>query len=167
MFQYGEDFYMVDCVCDDTTDYGIQYEKLTNLILRNNMQQVEFESNSGGDRVSYEVANRLAQFGARCNITDKPTETNKETRIIVNADWVKKHVLFKDSSLYTSKSDYGIFMDWLFRFSTVGKNLHDDIPDALANFALYVTRGEKVAKVGAAKNPFRSSANNYYGGVYY
>ena len=167
MFQYGEDFYMVDCVCDDTADYGIQYEKLTNLILRNNMQQVEFESNSGGDRVSYEVANRLAQFGARCNITDKPTETNKETRIIVNADWVKKHVLFKDSSLYTSKSDYGIFMDWLFRFSTVGKNLHDDIPDALANFALYVTRGEKVAKVGAAKNPFRSSANNYYGGVYY
>ena len=152
MFQYGEDFYMVDCVCDDTTDYGIQYEKLTNLILRNNMQQVEFESNSGGDRVSYEVANRLAQFGARCNITDKPTETNKETRIIVNADWVKKHVLFRDKELYKPKDEYGVMMSWLLSYSVVGKNHHDDVPDGLASFALYVTNGP--VKVEIKKRSF-------------
>ena len=138
MYQYDNDYYLVDCICDDNADYGIQYGRLTSLILEHNMQQCEFESNNGGDRVSYEVSKRVAAAGGRCNITEKATETNKETRIIVNADWVKKHVLFKDKSLYKSKSDYGIMMEWLLRYSLVGKNPHDDVPDGLANFALYV-----------------------------
>lgn len=138
MYQYDNDYYLVDCICDDNADYGIQYGRLTSLILEHNMQQCEFESNNGGDRVSYEVSKRVAAAGGRCNITEKATETNKETRIIVNADWVKKHVLFKDKSLYKAKSDYGIMMEWLLRYSLVGKNPHDDVPDGLANFALYV-----------------------------
>ena len=138
MYKYDDDYYLVDCICDDNADYGIQYGRLTSLILEHNMQQCEFESNNGGDRVSYEVSKRVAAAGGRCNITEKATETNKETRIIVNADWVKKHVLFKDKSLYKAKSDYGIMMEWLLRYSLVGKNPHDDVPDGLANFALYV-----------------------------
>jgi len=96
--QYDEDYYCVDCICDDNTDFGVQYERLSNLIVDTNMQQCEFESNNGGDRVHYDVSQKVAQKGGRCNITSKFTETNKETRIIVNADWVKKHVLFKDKS---------------------------------------------------------------------
>ena len=138
MYKYDDDYYLVDCICDDNADYGIQYGRLTSLILEHNMQQCEFESNNGGDRVSYEVSKRVAAAGGRCNITEKATETNKETRIIVNADWVKKHILFKDKSLYKAKSDYGIMMEWLLRYSLVGKNPHDDVPDGLANFALYV-----------------------------
>lgn len=138
MYKYDDDYYLVDCVCDDSADYGIQYGRLTNLIIEHNMQQCEFESNNGGDRVSYEVSKRVEALGGRCNITEKATETNKETRIIVNADWVKKHILFKDKSLYKAKSDYGIMMEWLLRYSLVGKNTHDDVPDGLANFALYV-----------------------------
>jgi predicted phage terminase large subunit-like protein len=138
MYKYDDDYYLVDCVCDDSADYGIQYGRLTNIIIEHNMQQCEFESNNGGDRVSYEVNKRVEALGGRCNITEKATETNKETRIIVNADWVKKHILFKDKSLYKAKSDYGIMMEWLLRYSLVGKNTHDDVPDGLANFALYV-----------------------------
>lgn len=140
MYQYDNDFYLLDCICDDNTDYGVQYERLSNIIVEHNMQQCEFESNSGGDRVSYEVNKRVEEKGGRCNITDKPTETNKETRIIVNADWVKKHVLFKDRENYKPKDDYGIMMSWLMTYSVVGKNDHDDVPDGLANFALFVTR---------------------------
>lgn len=138
MYKYDDDYYLVDCICDDSADYGIQYGRLTNIIIEHNMQQCEFESNNGGDRVSYEVSKRVEALGGRCNITEKATETNKETRIIVNADWVKKHILFKDKSLYKAKSDYGIMMEWLLRYSLVGKNTHDDVPDGLANFALYV-----------------------------
>lgn len=143
MYQYDNDFYLLDCICDDNTDYGVQYERLSNIIVEHNMQQCEFESNSGGDRVSYEVNKRVEEKGGRCNITDKPTETNKETRIIVNADWVKKHVLFKDRENYKPKDDYGIMMSWLLTYSVVGKNDHDDVPDGLANFALFVTQPEK------------------------
>ena len=143
MYQYDHDFYLLDFICYDNTDYGVQYERLSNIIVEHNMQQCEFESNSGGDRVSYEVNKRVEEKGGRCNITDKPTETNKETRIIVNADWVKKHVLFKDRENYKPKDDYGIMMSWLLTYSVVGKNDHDDVPDGLANFALFVTQPEK------------------------
>ena len=139
-YQYGGDFYMIDTICTDSSDYGVQYGRMANLIVDNNMQQVEFESNSGGDRVAFEVEKLVKEKGGRCNITTKPTETNKETRIIVNADWVKKHCLFKDKSMYGSKTDYGRFMDWLLCYSLTGKNAHDDVPDALANFALFVTK---------------------------
>lgn len=155
MYQYDDDFYLVDCICDDNTDYGIQYGRLSNIIIEHKMQQCEFESNSGGDRVSYEVAQRVEKMGGRCNITDKPTETNKETRIIVNADWVKKHVLFKTAENYKPKDDYGIMMTWLMTYSVVGKNDHDDVPDGLANFCLFVTDKNLVAKAEAVHNPFR------------
>lgn len=157
-YQYGEDYYLVDCICTDSSDYGVQYDRMSNLILGHNMQQVEFESNAGGDRVAFEVQNRVKEHKGRCNITTKPTETNKETRIIVNADWVKKHVIFKDKSLYSPKEDYGIMMTWLLSYSVAGKNVHDDVPDGMANFALFATRGSNVATVEAIKNPFRTKS---------
>ena len=162
MLQYGTDYYLTDCICDDNTDYGVQYERLSDLIVNTNMQQCEFESNSGGDRVSYEVNKLVEEKGGRCNITDKPTETNKETRIIVNADWVKKHVLFRKKENYSPKEDYGIMMSWLVTYSVVGKNVHDDVPDGLANFALYVTKGPVGATAQAIANPFRSGGYRGY-----
>lgn len=146
LYQYGEDYYLVDAICNDSSDYGVQYENLAGKILEHNMQQAEFESNNGGDRVAFEVEKRVKERGGRCNITTKPTETNKETRIIVNADWVKKNVIFKDESMYTAKSDYGVFMRWLLSYSVTGKNAHDDVPDCMSLVALYITRqlGAKV-----------------------
>lgn len=139
-YQYGTDFYIVACICDDNSEYGVQYERLSNIIVEHKMQQCEFESNNGGDRVSFEVNKRVEEKGGRCNITDKPTETNKETRIIVNADWVKKHCLFRVKENYSPKDDYGKMMSWLLSYSLVGKNVHDDVPDGMANFALFVNR---------------------------
>lgn len=141
VYVYGDTHYCVDCICTDSSDYGVQYGRMANLILENNVQQCEFESNNGGDRVAFEVDDLIKKGGGRCNITTKPTSTNKETRIIVNADWVKKHVLFRDKSLYTPKSDYGVMMSWLLSYTSSGKNIHDDVPDAWANYALYVTNG--------------------------
>lgn len=142
-YVYGRDHYCVDAICDDSTDYGLQYENLANMICKHNVQQDEFESNNGGDRVAFEVEKIVHERGCRCNILTKPTETNKETRIIVNADWVKKNVVFKDPSLYTKKEDYGVMMQWLFSYSVAGKknsNPHDDVPDCFANYALFVER---------------------------
>lgn len=152
MFIYGQDHYLVDAICSDSSDYGVQYENLAGKILEYDMQQVEFESNNGGDRVAFEVEKRVKERGGRCNITSKPTETNKETRIIVNADWVKKNVIFKDDSLYTPKSDYGVMMKWLLSYSVTGKNVHDDVPDCMANYALFITR--KLAAIATVTSRF-------------
>lgn len=145
-YQYDDDFYMVDCICDDSSDFGMQHERLSNLIVDHNMQQCEFESNAGGDRLAHEVSQIVDKKGGRCNITTKATETNKETRIIVNSDWIKRHCLFKMKDDYTAKSDYGRFMGQMLSYSVAGKNKNDDVPDCLANFALFVSRKNRVRK---------------------
>lgn len=141
MLQYGNDFYLTDCICDDNSNYGIQYERTSDLIVNTGMQQCQFESNNGGDRVALEVSKLVEQKGGHCNITTKYTESNKETKIIVNADWIKKHVLFRDRENYKPKEDYGRMMGFLLSYSVRGKNPHDDVPDGLASFALFVTTG--------------------------
>lgn len=154
MYQYGDDYYMVDTICDDSSDFNLQYSRIANLIFMHNVQQCEFESNAGGDRIAWEVKQRLDAVGCRCNVTTKPTETNKETRIIVNSDWIKKHVLFKDKSLYSPKDDYGRFMGMLVTYSVSGKNKHDDVPDCLANFALFITRKLNYRPTVIIQSPF-------------
>lgn len=138
LLKYGNDYYLTACICDDNADYGVQYERTSDLIVDSKMQQCQFESNNGGDRVALEVSKLVDQKGGVCNITSKYTESNKETKIIVNADWVKKHVLFKARTEYQPKSDYGKMMGFLLSYSVRGKNPHDDVPDGLASFALFV-----------------------------
>lgn len=152
-YQYGTDFYLVDCICDNTTDFNRQYSRLTDMILKHNIQQCEFESNAGGDRIAFEVNTRVQAVGGRCNITSKATETNKETRIIVNSDWVKQHCLFKIKELYTRRDDYGAMMSFLLSYSIAGKNLNDDVPDGLANFSLYIAGKERIKPTQIFRSP--------------
>jgi predicted phage terminase large subunit-like protein len=137
LYQYGDDYYMVDCICSNESDYEIQYVRSVDLIVRNKVEACHFESNNGGDRVSFEVDKRLKAKGYYCNITQEYTTANKETKIIVYAPWVKQHVYFKDKSQYTVKSDYGVFMSQLLSYSVASSNRgqHDDCCDVMASFA--------------------------------
>ena len=153
--KYGEDYYCVDCVCDNTADYEMQYENAANVLTNNKVKECEFERNAGGDRVAMEVNKRVEKKGWICNITDTPTETNKEARIFQCSNWILQHVIFKDQSLYKPNEPYGVMMSLLKRYSVSGKKQLDDVPDVFSNFALRVTNGNNVAKVEAAVNPFR------------
>ncbi len=153
--KYGEDYYCVDCVCDNTADYEMQYENSANVLVNNQTQECEFERNAGGDRVAMEVNKRVESKGWICNITDTPTETNKEARIFQCSNWILQHVIFKDPSLYKPNEPYGVMMSLLKQYSVSGKKQLDDVPDVFSNFALRITQGNKVAKVEAAVNPFR------------
>ena len=153
--KYGEDYYCVDCVCDNTADYEAQYRNAAGVLVNNKVQECEFERNAGGDRVAMEVNKRVESVGWICNITDTPTETNKEARIFQCSNWILQHIIFKDSSLYKPNEPYGVMMSLLKQYSVSGKKQLDDVPDVFSNFALRMTKGNKVAKVEAAVNPFR------------
>ena len=153
--KYGENYYCVDCVCDNTADYEAQYRNAAGVLVNNNVQECEFERNAGGDRVAMEVNKRVESVGWICNITDTPTETNKEARIFQCSNWILQHVIFKDPSLYKPNEPYGVMMSLLKQYSVSGKKQLDDVPDVFSNFALRMTKGNKVAKVEAAINPFR------------
>ena len=152
--KYGEDYYCVDCVCDNTADYEMQYENAANVLVNNKVQECEFERNAGGDRVAMEVNKRVESKGWICNITDTPTETNKEARIFQCSNWILQHVIFKDPSRYKPNEPYGVMMSLLKRYSVSGKKQLDDVPDVFSNFALRITNGNRVAKVEAIQNPF-------------
>ena len=162
MQQYGEYYYCVDCVCDNTADYEIQYENAANVIVNNKVQECEFERNAGGDRVALEVNKRVEQKGWICNITDVPTETNKEARIFQCSNWILQHIIFKDPSLYSPKEPYGIMMSLLKRYSVSGGKQLDDVPDVFSNFAIRKIKGNKNATAQAIANPFRSGGYRGY-----
>lgn len=153
--KYGEDYYCVDCVCDNTADYEMQYENASNTLVNNQVQECEFERNAGGDRVAMEVNKRVENKGWICNITDVPTETNKEARIFQCSNWILQHIIFKDQSLYKPNEPYGVMVSLLKRYSVTGKKQLDDVPDVFSNFALRMTQDSRIAKVEAVHNPFR------------
>lgn len=153
--KYGDDYYCVDCVCDNTADYEIQYENASNVLVNNGVQECEFERNSGGDRVAMEVNKRVENKGWICNIIDTPTETNKEARIFQCSNWILQHIIFKDPSLYSPKEPYGVMMSLLKQYSVSGKKQLDDVPDVFSNFAVRITKGSRIAKAEATHNPFR------------
>lgn len=135
-YVYGQDYYMDDCVCDNSLP-DIVDARLAECLMRNKVQAARFESNSAGGRVAKEVQRMIDEKNGITHITTKYTTANKETKIIVNSAWVKEHCLFKDNSLYKKNSDYGRFMDMLCTYTQAGKNAHDDVPDAVAQLAEY------------------------------
>ena len=151
--KYGDDWYCVDCVCDNTADYEMQYENAANILVNNKVQECEFERNAGGDRVAMEVNKRVESKGWICNITDVPTETNKEARIFQCSSWILQHIIFKDESLYTPREPYGIMMSLLKQYSVSGKKQLDDVPDVFSNFALRVQKKERKHQTRVISSP--------------
>lgn len=151
--KYGDDWYCVDCVCDNSADYEMQYENAANVLVNNEVQECEFESNAGGDRVALEVNKRVEGKGWICNITSKPTETNKEARIFQCSNWILNNVIFKDNSLYTPREPYGVMMSLLKQYSVSGKKQLDDVPDVFSNFALRIQRKDRVKGTVIIQSP--------------
>lgn len=135
-FVYGSDYYIADCVCDNSLP-NIVDARLTEILVRDKVKMSRFESNSAGGRVAEKIQNEVKKRGGITNITTKFTTANKETKIIVNSAWVKEHCLFLDDSKYLKKSDYGKMMDMLCSYTVAGKNKHDDVPDGMAMLAEY------------------------------
>lgn len=136
-YQYGDRYYLEDLVFKNI-DPGTLDELNSDMLVKHHVQQAQFESNKDGSRTANEVERLVREKGGRCHITKKYTTQNKETKIIVNSSWVKEHVIFKDITEYEPKSDYGVMMSFLCSYTQLGKNKHDDAPDALAMFAQFV-----------------------------
>lgn len=151
-YVYGRDYYIADCICDnglpDTVD-----ARLTEILLLHKVKQCRFESNSAGGRIAQKIQEEVKKRHGITHITTKYTTANKETKIIVNSQFVKEHCLFKDDSMYKRNTDYGKFMDMLCSYTLAGKNKHDDVCDAMAMLAEYA-QSMNAAKVEVFQRPW-------------
>ena len=151
-YQYGDKFFVPDVVFDDTTDYDILDRKTADILIKHNPHKIRFESNNVGNRVAHNIQ-KIISGKCRADIETRPTQANKETKILVNSDYISKHFYFLHPSQYKPKSDYGLFMGNVTTYTTRAKVAHDDGPDSLAMMAEYV-QNPLGGKATAMRNPF-------------
>ena len=151
-YQYGDKFFIPDVVFDDTTDYDILDRKTADILIKHNPHKIRFESNNVGNRVAHNIQ-KIISGKCRADIETRPTQANKETKILVNSDYISKHFYFLHPSQYKPKSDYGLFMGNVTTYTTRAKVAHDDGPDSLAMMAEYV-QNPLGGKATAMHNPF-------------
>ena len=151
-YQYGNDFYCEDIVCDNSNPEIVE-ARLVSKLIEHRAQMGQFESNSAGGKVAEKVQKEVKERGGITKITTKYTTSNKETRIIVNSPFIKDRVLFKDNSVIKKDKEYRKMLNFLCSYTMAGKNRNDDVPDAWSLFAEYVQQLEGT-KVEVFRRPF-------------
>lgn len=151
-YQYGNDFYCEDVVCDNSNPEVVE-ARLVSKLVQHKAQMGQFESNSAGGKVAEKVQKEVKERGGIAKITTKYTTSNKETRIIVASPWVKEHILFKDNSIIKKDKEYRKMLNQLCSYTMAGRNKNDDVCDAWSMFANYVQQLEG-NKVEVFRRPF-------------
>ena len=151
-YQYGNDFYCEDVVCDNSNPEVVE-ARLVSKLLQHKAQMGQFESNSAGGKVAEKVQKEVKERGGIAKITTKYTTSNKETRIIVASPYIKEHVLFKDNSIIKKDKEYRKMLNQLCSYTMAGRNKNDDVCDAWSMFANYVQQLEGT-KVEIFRRPF-------------
>ena len=142
-YQYGQDFYIEEIICDNSAPEVVE-ARLVSALIKHRVQMSRFESNSAGGKIAEKVQREVKEKGGITKITTKYTTANKETKIIVNSPYVKEHFLFKDDSVLKTSKEYRRALQMLCGYTMSGKNKHDDVPDAFAMLSEYAQSFEQV-----------------------
>ncbi|MBQ2768086.1 MAG: hypothetical protein IJF49_08445 [Clostridia bacterium] len=135
-YVWGNDYYIDDCVCDNGQPGAVE-ARFVDILLKHRVQSARFESNAAGGKIAEKIQLAVKERGGAAHITTRHTTENKETKIIVNSQWVKEHCLFRAEGTFKPSDDYGRMMRMLTTYTMTGKNPHDDVPDGMAMFAQY------------------------------
>ena len=151
-YQYGEKYYIEDCVMNNLTP-DIYEPEIVDKLIKHKVNLCRFESNSAGGVIADNVQEKMKARGGKTHITKAYTTGTKETKIIVESSYVKEYFYFKDTSAYTQRSEYGIMMRFLCGYTLTGKNKHDDVPDTMAMLARF-TKVLYMTTCDVVKRPF-------------
>lgn len=132
--KYGIYTYITDVIF---TQDGVEITEplVAQMLIDTKCDIMTIESNSGGKSFATNVRKLInGKYG--CSIIPNQTTSNKETRILMSAGYIKEHFYFRDD--YPIGSDYDKFMRQLTSYIKMGKNKHDDGADACTGLAEYV-----------------------------
>jgi len=108
---------------------------LKGAFIDNKVDIARFESNNGGKL----FAKNIEKDVPNTSFYWKQTTSNKETRILTDAFWIKKHIVFRspynketNPTGYKDGSDYDLFMQQVTAYVKGKKDQHDDAPDSLS-----------------------------------
>ena len=135
-YMVGDKCYIADVVF---TKDKVEKTSLTvaKKLIEHNVQISYYESNNGGKTFALLVKEKYSKLNAMMHKLStttfkwRPNWQNKETRIYMESEFIKKHMVFLDPSEYKKNSEYGMFMQEIWDFNVEGKNVHDDAPDSV------------------------------------
>jgi len=136
----GEKVYIIDVVFTQDP-IEVTQPQVAAMIIKTEQHMHKLESNNGGKAFGMKVR-ELVTEELSCNVKWKPTTKNKETRILMKAGLVKEFFYFRDD--YDIGSQYDNFMKALTSYVRLGKNKHDDAPDAVTGVAEMIYKNRKI-----------------------
>lgn len=134
-YQYGETLYISDVIYDKG-DAKKTKPRVVEKIVRHKILMGQFEANNGGNEYCEAITQMLKTKGIRCSLSAKraPNTQKKIAKIEQYMPEIKE-MYFLSPEAREGNPDYVDFMRDLNTFSFVGKNLHDDAADSLAQLA--------------------------------
>ena len=102
------------------------------------IRQICFEANNGGDMYRKYVDEKLEEYGYKCSCTDKKAPGNMEklSKIIAYSGYIIQHYVFLEDE--KQSKEYSDAMDELIMFVQIGSNEHDDAADGLTQLAMAI-----------------------------
>lgn len=140
-------------------------------IIENEIREIRFEGNTGGDLYCQYVDERLRQNGYKCSCSSKkaPTRMAKMEKIVAYSGDIKDHFYFLQAKMptpeeleqdkvlgikrYVRDKEYQDAMNEVGMFVVIGDNEHDDAVDGLTQLEMFA-EGNSLAKIEIPKNPF-------------
>lgn len=130
-YLYGADVYIHDVVFDNSPP-EVTKPECARCLIKNKVASATFESNNAGIYYARDVEELCEKMGYSISIRAKRTTANKQTKIEMASDNIKKRFWFKHPSKVKRGSQYWAFMRELTTYTRTGKVPHDDAPDSLA-----------------------------------
>lgn len=160
------DVYIFDWVFNNGVK-EITMPKVVGAIMRNEIRQIRFEANQGGDLYCHWVDEELKKNGYACSCTHKRAPNNMEKMAKVEAysgDIIRNFVFLQEKmptkeeiqqakengyEIYHRSREYQKAMDELLTTVSIGKNPHDDACDSLTQLAMFIAKpiGNRQARI--------------------
>lgn len=146
VYQYGSDCYVADVVFSPENK-KVTIPLICDMAIKHNVSAMQIEATKATKEFPNDVQQFLSDNGKRINLTTKAasTQSTKQDRVFAQAPIIIDNFVFLSSGCRSR--DYQKFMEQIFAFKVIGKNVHDDAPDAVAMAADMIFRQNQKVEV--------------------
>jgi predicted phage terminase large subunit-like protein len=131
LYIYGSDIFVHDVVFSNL-DKKNTIPMCVQKIIQHHVTREQVEGTKSTESYADDLSRALKEAGYSLAVTSKPASTKqcKQDRITNRAPDIRDNFIFRSSG--NRSKEYQSFMEQVFAFKIIGKNVHDDAPDSLA-----------------------------------
>lgn len=146
LYIYGNDIFVHDVVFSNL-DKKNTIPMCVQKIIQHHVTREQVEGTKSTQSYSDDLSKALKDAGYALAVTSKPASTKqgKQDRITNRAPDIRDNFIFRSSG--NRSKEYQAFMEQVFAFKIIGKNVHDDAPDSLAMAAEMILVQRKKVEV--------------------